>query len=103
MPSILRIIKKHPFSFIGFELYLSLCFLQLRTVYRYKAATEHMNHGDHLAWGEGVMYGYYFVILIAFVCIIAVLIRAAFRKEESKFYTYLGLGIVGMVITVLAV
>jgi|GEM_PF-3355993 hypothetical protein len=94
MRFLLQIVKRHPFSIVGFVLYLLLCVDQIRTERAFRAAANHINSGNRIAWGEGVIYGYLFVILMAFVLIIAVLIRAAFRKEEIRFYVFLCSGIV---------
>jgi high-affinity Fe2+/Pb2+ permease len=61
---------------------------------------NHIGQGDKIAWGEGIMYGLIFSILIATIFIITILINIAFKKDQYKFYLWLCLAIIVLPIIV---
>jgi len=53
----------------------------------------HINSGEKLAWGEGVMYGIIFLLFIATVFATAILIASFLYKDQKRFYLWLLLAI----------
>lgn len=101
MQFLIQILKKHPFAIVSFILYLLLCLDQLRTSNNFREASAHINSGERVAWGEGVMYGYIFTILVGLVFAFFVLLNWGIRKEGKRFYAVLCVCTAVLIITVL--
>jgi len=94
MKKSIQILKGHPWAIISYILYACFCFMVITTQLRFEAAVGHIQHGDQIAWGEGVMFGELYAFVIAIIFIIIMIINALFRKTGKSFYWWLCLFIV---------
>jgi len=93
MKSLSQIFKKHPIAIIVFLLYAYFAQAVITGKWRYSKALSHINSGEKLAWGEGVMYGAMFLFFIATVYATVIIISSLFYKDEKRFYLWLLLAI----------
>lgn len=74
---------------VVYLVYLALYFNQIHTERNFRASIGHINTGERIAWGEGVMYGELLVFLIGvggvFVCLLIALIHKDQRKHSLIF------------------
>jgi len=92
------IFKTYPISIIFYILYLSFASLVLSLAIRLKNMRE-----PHLTLGEGLMYGYFFIIIIDLIFSLIILINWVVHVKQRRFYSWLLLLIVlpPVVITVI--
>jgi hypothetical protein len=69
MSKAIQILKNHPWAIISYILYALLCFSTINTELKFQAASKNINHGDKVAWGEGIMYGDILLFIIAAIFI----------------------------------
>ncbi len=86
MNFLLLFIKSHWLFIIFYSLYLLLLTGDIRSEIRFEAALNHINHGDRIAWSEGIMYGNLFTIIFGVIAAICMLGSAFIIKEKRKFY-----------------
>jgi uncharacterized membrane protein len=86
MKSAWQLFKKHPISIIAFTLLLIFWCEVLKADWRYTAQSKHLIHSEKLAWGESIMYGYLFAVLLTVIFIVIMLINAVFRKNDKFYY-----------------
>jgi TRAP-type C4-dicarboxylate transport system permease small subunit len=79
-------LRKHPLSIVFFMLYSWFCYIQVRSHLRFTEASAHINQGERVTWGEGLMYGLLMLIVFSIIFVIITMFLAALRKEQSKFY-----------------
>jgi len=79
-----HIFKTYPISVIFYILYLSFASLILSTSIRLKNM-----HAPHLTLGEGLMYGYFFMIIIGLIFFLIILVNWVVRVKQRKFYSWL--------------
>ena len=94
MKNAIQIIKSHPGSVICYALYATFCYMTISSSLKFKAAVNHIEHGDKIAWGEGVMYGYILTFIIAIIFFLIIALNASLRKTGQSFYWWLCLFIV---------
>jgi hypothetical protein len=76
-----RIFRTHPLSIFFYFLYLILAWTDLSLEIRVKNMVKH-----DLAVFEGLMYGIFFLILIAALFLLITIINLIVRVERRKFY-----------------
>lgn len=79
-----RIIKTHPISILFYLIYLSFASLVLLTAIRLKKMRE-----PHLTLGEGLMFAYFFLIIIGLIFSLVILINWVVRVNQRRFYGWL--------------
>jgi hypothetical protein len=89
MKSVWLSIKQHPFSTIGLLLYLILYSMQIRAYLKFRAAVSSINNEEKIAWGEGIMYGYIIIFIIAIILLLLNAINGCLTKNNT-FYLVLG-------------
>ena len=53
-----------------------------------------MNHGEHLVWGEGIMYGYLMLTFIAGIFSLVTMACILAYKDHMKYYILLLIAII---------
>lgn len=94
MQPILRTIKKHPFALFAYIAYVCLLINQVRLHFRFAEASSHINSGERVAWGEGMIYGWLLLVSLGIGTGIVMLINAMLYKDNRLFYLSLGLGFI---------
>jgi len=56
---------------------------------RFTAAKDHINHGNKIAWGEGIMFGYIYNLILATLFIIIMLFNTLLRESGKSFYYWM--------------
>jgi hypothetical protein len=101
MKPVLQVIKQHPWTSIFYFLYGLVFFAQLSQQHRYRVESKLMGEGNRIAFGEGVTYGALITVFIGVVFILILLLNAAFRKGQHKFYLLLCLPILAATIFII--
>lgn len=83
--------KRYKAATIAYLFYLLFWWCSLSTQLRYKAAIDHINAGERLAWGEGVMYWYLLTFAVSIGSTIVMLLNAVLNKEARIFYFVMGI------------
>ncbi|MFA6249151.1 MAG: hypothetical protein WC615_19570 [Mucilaginibacter sp.] len=78
--------KSYKATIIAYLFYLLFWWCSLSTQLRYKAAIDHINAGERLAWDEGVMYWYLLTFAVSIGATIVMLLNVALNKEARDFY-----------------
>lgn len=78
--------KRYKATILAYLFYLLFWWFSLSTQLRYKAAIDHINAGEKLAWGEGVMYWYFLTFAVSVGSTIIMLLNVALNKEARMFY-----------------
>jgi hypothetical protein len=90
MKAILQFAKVYRLSIIAYVVYLALFFNQISAQQSFRAAASHINNGDRVAWGEGIMYGELLVSLIGTGGVFVCLLIAVTYKDKRKHFLILG-------------
>jgi hypothetical protein len=98
MKKVWQIFEQHPAAIIVYLLYAIFAQLVITAKWRYTAALAHIDSGERLAWGEGVMYGIIFLFFIAIIFVTVTLIFSFYNKDQKKFYYWLLFAIVAPII-----
>ena len=88
MNAIKQIFVKHPFSVIGYLLHFGFCCLVCKAAFRYQQFLKDNPGHINISFGEGVMYGYFFLAMITVVFVMIICANVIARKE-NKFYLWL--------------
>ncbi len=91
MSRVIQIVNKHKISAIAYILYLFLWYNILTTEWRFKAALSHIDEGEKVAWGEGVMYGDLLILALGVGGALVCLINAVINKQNRRFYLLMSL------------
>jgi hypothetical protein len=97
MKPVLQVIKQHPWASIFYFLYGLIYLAQLSQLHRYRIERKLMGEGNRIAFSEGVTYGALITVFIGVVFILILLLNAAFRKGQYKFYLLLCLPILAAI------
>jgi len=95
--------KRYKAAVIAYLFYLLFWCCSLTTQLRYKAAIDHINAGERLAWGEGVMYWYLLTFAISIGSTIVMLLNAAMNKETRMCYFIMSILTISPLITYLSI
>lgn len=102
MESFLKTLFKHPISLAFYLLYTALCVLIFTSNIRHRHWVA-ANPGYHgVSYGEGIMYGIFFLIMLGTVFGLVLLMNAVVRKQPV-FYLSLLLVIVVQTVAAIAV
>jgi hypothetical protein len=102
MQPILYAIKKHPVSLLAYIAYLWLLVIQVRLHLRFAEASSHINSGEKVAWGEGVMYGWLLLVSVGIGTCIVMFLNAIIYKDNRLFYLFLGVGFIAPMVMLVA-
>src|ERR1700744_4551089 len=89
MEKVFQIFKTYPFSIASYSVYSFLYYFVITADIRYRAALPHINGGERLSWGEGVMYGYLFITLDAVIFALVTMGCIIAYKKHIRFYVCL--------------
>ncbi|MDN5284057.1 MAG: hypothetical protein JWR38_331 [Mucilaginibacter sp.] len=104
MKRVFQFFKKHPISVIGYILYGWLCFELASLKLQFHERLKHLKPYESssiIVGGEGIGYGTFFLFIVGGMFLLVIIINAAFRKEEYKFYLWFGLLIIVQTLAVL--
>ena len=102
MKSFFKTLLKHPVSVSCSLLYTALCALVFMSNIRYNRWLAANPKGHYLSYGEGIMYGIFFLIMTGAVFGFVLIINAIVRKQPV-FYLWLLLIIVVQAVAAIAV
>jgi len=103
MKKAIQILKSHPWAIICFAFYLLLYYNTIVSAVRFRATVHHIEQGDKIAWGEGIIYGDILTFLIGIIFLVVIILNAFFRKTGQAFYLWLCLLIVVSLISLIKV
>jgi hypothetical protein len=90
MKAIFQFAKVYRLSVIAYVVYLALFFNQVLAQQNFRAAASHINNGERVAWGEGIIYGELLISLIGIGGIFLCLLIAMIYKDKRKHFLILG-------------
>jgi len=91
MNQIIQIYKKRKISIIAYIVFLFLWYKMVTKQWQFKAALSHINEGEKVAWGEGLMYGELLILALGIGTTLVCLINALINKQDRYFYLLMAL------------
>jgi len=89
MKKVFQILKTYPWSFAAYTVYAALYYFVMSASIKFHAALNHIEGGEKIAWGEGVMYGYIFITMVAIIFTLITMACIIAYKAHMRFYTCL--------------
>lgn len=89
MKSLWHTMTRHPGSMITYFTYIIFWYSTFSAQLKFHSAINSIDEGENIAWGEGVMYGYFLVYVMAILLILVTIANLIFRKGQTFFYWWL--------------
>jgi len=84
-----QILKTYPWSFASYIVYAVLYYYVASAGIRFHSALYRLQGGERIAWGEGVMYGYLLITIIAVIFSLVTMACIIAYRKHAIFYTCL--------------
>ncbi|WP_377102051.1 hypothetical protein [Mucilaginibacter calamicampi] len=78
--------KSYKATIIAYSFYLAIWWITVSTQSQYHTEIDHMDAGEKVARGEGVMYGYLLIFLLSIGGTIVMLLNALIDRKKRFFY-----------------